>query len=173
MSRPLSTSDWAVLAYLGEAPAHGFKLASIFAKGGELGHIWTLQKPQVYRALEHLESRALITAVKEEPGDNGPPRTLYALTEQGQAQLESWFASPVLRIRDGRSDLLLKLIFMARRDIDAQPLLKAQEQHFLQVLATYQAKLNKASSAERTVLRWRIEIAQAALAFIRQEIIFK
>lgn len=168
--RSLSTGDWAVLAYLSEEPAHGFKLAAVFAKNGEMGTVWMLQRPQVYRAIEHLEARQLVSAVKREPGNNGPPRTLYALTHLGKHTLHSWLNTPVQHLRDGRNDLLLKLIFIERHQLDAEPLLTAQHHHFSDVLKTNQAKLGHAEGPERIALEWRIDAAQAALTFLERQL---
>ncbi len=168
--RSLSTSDWAVLAFLSEGAVHGFKLAAIFAKGGELGTVWTLQRPQVYRAVQHLQARLYVSAVKREPGENGPPRTLYALTALGRATFETWLTTPVQHLRDGRSDLLLKLIFTERHKLDAKPLLRAQLEHFSEVLTAIQAKLENAQGPERTALEWRIDAARGALAFLERKL---
>lgn len=80
MEPKLSLTDRAVRAALGEGAAHGFKLAALFAKDGELGTVWTVQRPQVYRALEHLELRGLAYTTGHEPGAGGPPRLEYILT---------------------------------------------------------------------------------------------
>ncbi len=168
--RLLPTGDWAVLACLGEGPAHGFKLAAGFAKGGELGSVWTLQRPQVYRAIEHLELRRLVRTTKREPGDNGPPRTLYALTNLGERTLRDWLCTPAQHLRDGRSELLLKLIFTERQQRDPRPLLSAQHRNFSEVLGANQAKLARAEGPERTALEWRVDAARAALIFLERRL---
>lgn len=168
--KSLSTSDWAVLAFLSEQAAHGFLLATVFAKDGELGVVWTLQRPQVYRAIEHLEARTLISAIKREAGDNGPPRTLYALTELGQLTLREWLKTPVQHLRDGRSALLLKLIFTERQQSNPEPLLQAQHRHFSSILHAYEAKLRGAAGPERVAIEWRIASAQGALRFLESNL---
>ncbi len=121
----LSLSDWAVLAALDEAPTHGFRLAALFAKGGELGTVWTVQRPQVYRALEHLEERGLAQAIGLEPGDPGPPRLRYAVTVQGREAVAKWRVTHVTHLRNARSELLLKLVFLERQQFDAHTLIRA------------------------------------------------
>ncbi len=56
----LSAGEWAVLALLREEPAHGFALARAMAPDGEVGQVWAMRRPLVYRALETLEQRELI-----------------------------------------------------------------------------------------------------------------
>lgn len=165
----LSLSDYAVLALLAEAPAHGFALASCFAKGGELGEIWTIQRPQVYRALEHLQARALIRPLREEAGE-GPPRTVYGLTPLGERLLAQWLNAPVRHLREARGALLLKLIFLARAGCDASALLSAQRAVFAELEARLQARLAQATPLERLALRWRLAMLAAALEFVTEQL---
>lgn len=153
---------------MGEGETHGFKLAAVFAKGGELGPLWTIQRPQVYRALDHLERRAFVTAVRTEQSGSGSPRTLYALTELGERELAAWFQRPVEHLREVRSELLLKLIFLERQGLPAEPLVTTQTQRFSDVLQRYESSLAQAEGAERTALEWRTEMARAALSFLQQ-----
>ncbi len=168
MGTKLSLSDLAVLAALGEGPAHGFRLAALFAKDGDLGTIWTVQRPQVYRALEHLEHRGLARTVGYEPGEGGPPRLLYVLTEAGEHTLASWLRTPVMHLRDTRSELLLKLSFTKRQQGDTHPLVQAQLAHFRSVQRDYETRLEVARGAERLALEWRVEVVRAALRFLEQ-----
>lgn len=165
MKTRLSPSDWAVLAALGEGAAHGFKLAAMFAKRGDLGTVWTVQRPQVYRALEHLERAGLAESVGHEPG-GGPPRLRYALTRAGREALNTWLNTPVTHLRDTRSELLLKLTFLERARRDAAPLLSAQTARFRAVQRDYEARRAAARGAERLALEWRLEALAAALRFL-------
>lgn len=164
----LSLTDHAVLAALGEGPAHGFRLAALFAKRGELGTIWTVQRPQVYRALERLELQGLAHTTGHEPGEGGPPRLLYALTRAGKETLTFWLETPVTHLRDARSELLLKLVFLERQQRDAAPLVREQIDHFRTVQRDYDARLEGATGAERMALHWRLEAVGAALRFLER-----
>ena len=44
---------WArtVLAILSERPAHGFAIARLTAPGGDLGRIWQIPRPVIYRSM--------------------------------------------------------------------------------------------------------------------------
>lgn len=162
----LSLSDWAVLAALAEAPAHGFRLSARFARRGEFGVIWTIQRPQVYRALEHLEKEDFAEAAGVEPGEAGPPRLRYAVTERGERALERWLLTPVTHLRDARSELLLKLVFLERQRSDPAQLIAAQLELFREVQHDYQSRLETASGAEKLALEWRLESIAAALHFL-------
>lgn len=164
----LSTTDWAVLAALLEQPSHGFRIATLFAPSGALGDIWRIQRPQVYRALEHLEARGLVEALGQEEGQAGPPRTLFAATSSGQTAALEWLLTPVHRLRYGRSDLRLKIAFLIRLRHDLEPLLKAQTGVFEAILEDLQRQLQKAEGLQLVSLLWRIQMAEASLGFIEQ-----
>jgi DNA-binding PadR family transcriptional regulator len=166
----LSVSDWAVLALLAEQPAHGFYLVTRFARHGELGAVWTIQRPQVYRAIDHLQARGLIAPLREEAGDGGPPRTVYEVTAAGARALEQWLSTPVAHLREARSALLLKLIFLARAGRAATALLTAQRTVFKALHEGLSARLAQADASERLTLCWRLEMVVAALNFIEGQL---
>lgn len=166
----LSTNDWAVLGLLAEKPTHGFQLAATFSKKGELGFIWKIQRPQIYRSLEYLKERNLITPVRKEPGNAGPTRVLYKATRSGKNTLHAWLFAPVQHLREGRSDLLLKLAFLERRELDTSSLLKAQQAFFHTLHHALQQQLTTASPLETIALEWRLSTAKAALTFIEQRL---
>lgn len=163
----LSTTDWAVLALLAEGEAHGFKLAAAFAEG-ELASIWKIQRPQVYRALEHLLVQGLAHPLRQEAGEAGPTRTLYAVSPQGQQAVEEWLYTPVTRLRFGRSDLRLKIAFLLRRKLELEPLLDQQQAVYSAMLQELESQVVRAQGVERVSLLWRLEMAKAGLRFVQQ-----
>jgi DNA-binding PadR family transcriptional regulator len=166
----LSTSDWAILAVLHEGPTHGFHLAQLFARGAELGFIWTIQRPQIYRGLAHLETCGFTKPLREEEGEAGPKRTVFSVTKAGQRALSTWLSQPVERIRKGRSEFLLKLVFLKRRKLNAKKLLRAQREQFQKVQKLYEQHLTTAKDAEKIVLQWRLENVRVALRFIEEQL---
>src|SRR3954468_19041632 len=80
----LGLAEQAVLAVLAERPAHGFAVAALTAKDGELGRVWHIPRPVVYRALGRLAEAGLVDAGDAESGP-GPQRTPYAVTAAGRA----------------------------------------------------------------------------------------
>lgn len=164
----LSTTDWAVLTLLYEGEAHGFRVAAVFAAKGELGGIWTIQRPQVYRALEHLVNQNLAQPIRVEAGEAGPNRTLFGLTSSGHALVQDWLLQPVQQLRYGRSDLRLKIVFLLRQAQSLNPLLEAQQAVYHQTLTQLQSQLQSSSQIEQVSLLWRIEMARGGLRFVEQ-----
>lgn len=132
--------------------------------------VWTVQRPQVYRALNRLEALGFAEVAQHEVGEGGPPRLLYRLSVAGHEALERWLFTPVEHLREGRSELLLKVVFLERGGHDPAPLLVAQRQLFAEILTRYRARLSSATGAEATALAWRTEMASAALAFLDHQL---
>jgi DNA-binding PadR family transcriptional regulator len=59
-SDELTAGEWAVLALLVEEPTHGFAIARAMAPEGEVGRIWSVRRPLVYRAIETLTGMGLV-----------------------------------------------------------------------------------------------------------------
>src|SRR5204862_8086652 len=114
VERELAPGEWSVLALLAEEPGHGWALARQMARDGEIGRVWALGRPLVYRALELLEERGLIEPTGSERGIRGPNRTVFRATPAGREALAEWLTVPVERVREVRTLPLLKLLLPAR-----------------------------------------------------------
>src|SRR5262245_2247331 len=89
-----------------------------------------MPRPLVYRALDMLSSFELTRAVGTESSSAGPRRTLIETTEAGSRRVNSWMRQPIDRVRNTRSDLMLKLLFLERRGVDATEFRVAQRERF-------------------------------------------
>lgn len=155
----LSLNSWAVLALLvDDGPQHGFALSRSLARGTDLGRVWAVPRPLVYRALDQLERRGLVASGDAVPSPAGPSRQVRAATPEGVVALERWRSEPVPRLRDVRSTLVLKLTLAVRAGIDVAPLLRAQRE----VFAPLVDELREASGVEPAVVDvWREELVLA------------
>jgi len=164
--RELAPGEWAVLALLSERPAHGWALASELGPSGELGSVWSLGRPLVYRSIDILAERGLIEPAGHEPGLRGPNRTIYRTTCAGATALVQWIEQPVDHVRDVRSLLLLKLIFAQRTGIDPTPMLEAQQGKVREAVAGLEERMVESSGSESILLRFRLESTRAVLRFV-------
>ncbi len=168
MPRPrnqLTAGEWAILALLDEAPAHGFALSRAMAPGGEVGRVWDMRRPLVYRALDTLQRLELARPVATLPSESGPQRTIFEPTAEGRRLVSEWLGVPVDHVRDARSLLMLKLLFLSRRDADAGPLLRAQRELFAGMEQRLQTAADGAEGFERGLLLWRLHSTTAAVRF--------
>jgi DNA-binding PadR family transcriptional regulator len=162
--RDLLLGEWACLGLLARGPSHGFELARMLAAAGEVGRVWTLTRPLVYRSLEQLAERDLVRSVGEEPGVAGGVRTIFDVTPQGRAGLDVWLATPVEHLRDLRSELLLKLVLGDLNDVDSRDLLRSQRA-VVGERAVAAARLVE-RQPDDVVARWRRASASAASQFL-------
>jgi DNA-binding PadR family transcriptional regulator len=164
--RNLAPGEWAVLALLCERPAHGWALARQLSPDGELGSIWSLTRPLVYRSLEILESRGMIVPAGSEPGVRGPNRTIFRATQDGHVAVSQWLQEPVEHVREGRSLLLLKLVFAQRSCIDPRPMLNAQQAAIAETIGSLEQRASESAGTDAILLRFRLESSRAVERFI-------
>ncbi len=122
----LSASEYAVLGLLLERPTYGYELQRELAATSELGSVCPVEPAMVYAILKSLAGLELIDG----RWDNSqyPPKAVYAATPAGENEFGRWLRHPVARIREVRSDFLIKLYFALRSDRDlARELIEAQD----------------------------------------------
>jgi PadR family transcriptional regulator AphA len=166
----LTPSELSVLTLLVETPRHGWGLATLLARDGELGSIWSMARPLVYTALRQLESAGYIETAGIERGDRGPHRVVFRATAKGKKTVAEWLAEPVEHVRDIRSLFLLKVVLAQRLGVDTEPLLVAQRALMAPFVAYLEARLDDVDASteptEATVLYFRLETAQTTIRFI-------
>lgn len=164
--RDLAPGEWSVLALVAERPSHGWALAPEMSPSGEVGRVWSIGRPLVYRALDLLEQRGLVEQAGQERGLRGPTRELFCATDAGRRALESWFAEPVERVREIRSVFLLKLVLLQRAGREGRPLLRAQRRVTANGVEALSERLRLSSGSERVFVRFRLESTIGVLDFI-------
>jgi DNA-binding PadR family transcriptional regulator len=166
MEVPMALAEWTVLVLLSQRPAHGFAVSQLTAPGGELGRIWRIPRPVVYRAIGRLVEAGLITPASVEPG-LGPQRTIYTVTPQGRDAAEEWLNTPVEHVREIRSQLLIKLALLHRAGRDPVGLLTRQRAVLDPIARAVQAQASL-DGFDAILLAWRRATAAAALGFLDQ-----
>ncbi len=162
----LGAGDWAVLALLAEEPTHGFAVGRALAPDGEIGKVWSVRRPLVYRAIDSLSDIGFAAPTGTVPSPSGPRRTVVTATDAGRAAVDGWLSEPVGHVRDARSLLMLKLLFLHRRGQDPAPLLHAQRDSFSARAAWLGEAVDAADGFDQVLLRWRLESTDAAIRFI-------
>jgi DNA-binding PadR family transcriptional regulator len=163
----LLPGEWAVLAVIAQGPSHGFAVWRKLEPGGEIGRVWSMTRPRVYRAIDDLAACGLIAAVAEAKGGRGPTRSIYRVTDDGRARVSAWLATPVEHVREVRSDLLLKLAFVHAAGESLAPLLAAQEAQLLPLLERVERAREAAEGFDAVVLSYRAASIRSVLDFVR------
>ncbi len=160
----LLLGEWACLAILTQAPAHGYDVALRLAPAGDIGRVWSLSRSLTYRALDQLAQRGLVTPIAEERGKAGGTKTILAATKEGKAMVKRWLREPVRHLRDVRGELLLKLVLSD----DPGPLLEAQRASFAPVVdALAETETSRQGPADPVAV-WRYESSRAVLRFLER-----
>ena len=164
--RSLNLTEWVVLALVAEGTTHGFDVARLLDEGGDLGRIWTVKRPLVYRALDSLGRAGLVAGVGTEEGERGPNRQLVQATPVGRRSVTKWLGEPVAHVRDVRTELLLKLALLERSRKSPKGLLERQRAALGPTVAGLREQLEGAEGFDAVLARWRVESAEAVSRFI-------
>jgi PadR family transcriptional regulator AphA len=162
----LSLADWVVLGVVVEGPTHGWPIVLILRSDGELGRVWTVPRPIVYRSLATLTDRGFIEESGTAAESRGPKRTIVRATRSGRAALKRWLGTPVEHIRDVRTELLVKLALLDRAGRSPHELVERQIAHLEPVIRAVSAP-PAGEGFDLVLARWRREQALAVDRFLR------
>lgn len=158
-----STTEFAVLGLLAEGATHGFALSKHLDTEAEIGRVFTVRRPLVYRALDRLVETGLAEAVTTERGDAGPHRVIHRITPAGRRRLRHWLATPVDHLRDLRIEFLLKLTLVERSGRSSLELVRAQRAALTDTIAALEAL-----DLDDPIELWRHHNAVAAGSFLEE-----
>src|ERR671935_246787 len=122
-----------------------------------------VRRPLVYRAIETLTGMDLVRPKGTVTSRAGPQRTVLDVTPAGRRAVTRWLREPVPHVRDARSMLMLKLLFLSHREADPGPLLRAQRDCYRALAERLSATAEDGEGFERTLALWRLETTRAAL----------
>ena len=161
-----SLPEWAALGLLCESPRHGWAVAQALAPDGEIGRVFSSTRPLVYRALAQLREAGLCEVRGTSQSESGPARTTLGPTRRGRAAFSRWRGRPVEHVRDLRSELMLKLLFLERAELDAGTILRGQVNVLARTERALEQQLASAAGFDRTLALWRLSAARGALSFV-------
>ena len=161
-----SLQEWAALGLLCERPAHGWAIAKELGPSGSIGRVYSCTRPLVYRALRQLRDAGLAEVRGTEPSEKGPAQTTLGPTRRGRARFARWRDRPVEHVRDLRSELMLKLLFHDRFQLDPQLLLERQAGVLVRIERAQDEQLASESRFARTLALWRLSASRGALSFV-------
>ena len=78
-----------VLAFLTERPSHPYELASLLRERGK-EHDLKIKWGSLYTVVQNLEKHGFVQATTSERHGRRPERTVYAITDEGRAELADW-----------------------------------------------------------------------------------
>jgi len=100
-------SKYAILGMLSIEPMSGYDIKKEIEES--ISNFWTESYGQIYPVLKNLVAEKLVTKTVQK-GAGKPDRHIYALTERGRKELQSWLAQDAMP-KVERNEFLLKLFF--------------------------------------------------------------
>jgi DNA-binding PadR family transcriptional regulator len=141
-----------LLALLERGPRYGARLRTEFET--RTGSAWPLNIGQVYTTLARLERDGLVV----QQGRDDAGHVLYALTDDGRAELRTWLIRPVERSNLPRDELAIKLAMaVGAPGVDVRAIVEAQRRHLSETMHAY-TRLRARALAEAPA--HRDEVAQ-------------
>ena len=124
----------AILGFLSYKSLSGYGLKKAFDRSVQ--HFWPANQSQIYRELADLHEHGLVDQEVIER-ENRLDKKLYHLTEEGQAELHDWLATP-LEPEDYRDPFLIQLYFGGKlSDEELSDLLASEIQQVEERLAAF------------------------------------
>jgi molybdopterin-binding protein len=144
---------------------HGWAVASQFLADGSLGRVWTVTRPNTYRALELLAEKGLVERKGQAGRSGARERTLVTPTLSGRATAEAWLDAPVQHLRDVHRELLLKLLLRRRAGLPDGPFVRSQQAALAPTIERLLAG-DPLSPVDDPVAEFRREQARTVLRFL-------
>jgi DNA-binding PadR family transcriptional regulator len=124
-------------------------------------HFWAASYGQIYPELKHLEKQGLVTGRAEPSG--GRARTVYELTEAGEAALKTWLASDDEPLYELRDEGMLKLFFsdsMPEQRIEIVRAIRQREERSLAHLRSIEPHASKGPEGSYLTLQMGIGLTE-------------
>lgn len=135
-----------LLALLRRGPAHGYDLKR--DHDGWFPDARPLAFGQVYATLGRLQRSGLVEVLETRTG-GGPERTVYALTEAGDRDLDAWLAEPAGAASSSTDEIVRKTVAALRIGIDPGEFLARQRTAHLRRMHELHAHPPEADPAAR------------------------
>jgi DNA-binding PadR family transcriptional regulator len=151
----------AILGLLAQHPRHGYELRAAFSAvvGGDEN--WDVKPAQIYTTLDRLEEAGLVERESDLGEGDEPSRRVYALTEDGNQALHTWFAESV-PTEHQRDEFFVKLmVAIVSREADPGRLIQTQRAHLYQEL--HEATTQRDSYDPRTEMAQMLLVDKAIM----------
>ena len=124
-------------------------------------YFWAASYGQIYPELKRLEGQGLVRGRAEPSG--GRARTVYQLTEAGEAALEAWLASDDEQLYELRDEGMLKLFFsdsLPQQQIEIVRAIRTREERDLAHLRSIEPHASKGPTGSHLTLQLGIGLTE-------------
>jgi DNA-binding PadR family transcriptional regulator len=148
-----------LLALLHQRPMHGYELGKQFASILEAD--WDVKPGQIASTLARMKDAGLVDYEIAEGGD-APDRKVYAITDEGRADLELWYRTPEVRDYRLSDTFYIKLVLsILGGPVPPEQVLAAQRRELFQQLHNVTDMLRKTDA--RKQLPWLLLLESATM----------
>lgn len=115
----------ALLGILAQRPGYGYELREAFEALAGGRALWEVKPAQIYTTLARLEEAGHVVKTTA-PGDGGPDRNVYRITDAGLSALHEWFSEGV-HTEHHRDEFFVKLVLaLSSPGVDAAEIVRVQ-----------------------------------------------
>lgn len=161
-----------LLALLEQEPMHGYRLRQEFE--ARTGGTWPLNIGQVYTTIQRLIRDGLVVSASQGDADtddagaqtpdavlaaSGQPDTeQFELTDEGRAEIEAWWRTPVKRGTPARDELAIKLaLAVTVPGVDVRAVVQCQRTETMRALRDFTRLKSRAEAGiEAKDLAWSL-----------------
>lgn len=137
-----------LLALMEDEPRGTYQLKALFEE--RTGNTWPMNIGQVYQTLQRMERDGLVEVVGR-TSQGGRSADTYGLTDAGREALAHWWATPVLRSRTERDELVMRIaVASGSRSIDLRSLIQGQREATVRELRAVTKLLSKVTRGNLT-----------------------
>lgn len=111
----LMSLKYSILGLLHYRDMHGYQIKKTIEN--HFGQMWSINYGQIYPNLKKLKDEGLVTMVEEEnPGEKGPSRKMYSITDKGSRVFLEWLGSLPEKGMLLRDPFLMRFVFFGFGD---------------------------------------------------------
>ena len=123
-------AQYVLLGFLAEEPNYGYELKKKY--DSYFGKDKPILTGQIYSTLARLKRDNKVEEVADNSESGGPDRVRYAITKQGEKDLQQWLESPEAPSPQLQATMYIKAVLAILRDGDAAPYLDNQRRAHIQ-----------------------------------------
>ena len=160
----LSATARVVLGLIAFGKRSGYEIKTFVDKTTR--YFWAASYGQIYPELKHLEEQGLVRGRPEPSGERA--RTVYELTEAGEAALTAWLASDDEQLYELRDEGMLKLFFsdsLPEQRIEIVRAIRTREERALAHLRSIEPHASKGPTGSYLTLQMGIGLTEWTIAW--------
>jgi len=157
-------AQYVLLGFLTEESNYGYELKKKY--DGYFGKDKPILAGQVYSTLARLKRDNKVEEIADTSESGGSDRVRYAITEQGEKDLQSWLESPEAPSPQLQATMYVKTVLAILKDGDAAPYLDNQRKAHVQRMRELTNRRRDSSLSDMLLIDYALYHLEADLRWI-------